>query len=315
MSAFRDKKTSEDDIHIHLILSNRYKKKLLMNLLILGAGWTSTFLIPLCESTHVTYAATTRSGSERTIQFTFDPESDDPIPYKRLPDAHTVLITFPITVKGGSEKLVKLYQQTRQDTGLEPRFIQLGATSLWGDSSRNNPNAKLTKPSITEWYDRHSPIKVNPRGEEENALLALSPETPTTVLNLAGLWGGSRSMRNWVDKVLPTKEVLKYKASLHMIHGLDVARAILAVHLHTQFPAGERWILTDMRVYDWWDLSSAWSVGEGDKKDGPQAAWVRELMREEGVRALPRSPEQLGRALDSREFWEFFGLSPMKRLD
>ena len=28
------------------------------------------------------------------------------------------------------------------------------------------------------------------------------------------------------------------------------------------------------------------------------------------MRALPRSPEMLGRALDSREFWSTFGLSP-----
>ncbi|KAF9260610.1 hypothetical protein L218DRAFT_1002567 [Marasmius fiardii PR-910] len=285
-----------------------------MDLLILGAGWTSTFLIPLCKSKNVTYSATTRSGSDETIPFTFDPESDDPKPYQPLPDAHTVLITFPIAVKGGSEKLVNLYKQTRQDTALEPRFIQLGATTLWGESSRRNPIPKLTKPKY-EWFDRHSPRNDNARGDEEEALLKLSPGTPTTVLDLGGLWGGSRSMRNWVDKVLPSKEVLKYKASLHMVHGLDVARAIIALHQHSKFPAGERWIVTDMRVYDWWDLSSAWSVGEGEKKDGPQAAWVRELMRDEGVRALPRSPEQLGRVLDSREFWEYLQISPMKRMD
>ena len=96
-----------------------------------------------------------------------------------------------------------------------------------------------------------------------------------------------------------------------MIHGDDVARAIVAAHLDFSKSVGQRWMLTDMRVYDWWDLGSAWSID----KNGPQAAWVRELMREEGVRGLPRRPEQMGRALDSREFWEVYGISPLKRLD
>lgn len=34
-----------------------------------------------------------------------------------------------------------------------------------------------------------------------------------------------------------------------MIHGLDVARAILAVHSQFSLAAGSRWIVTDGRVY------------------------------------------------------------------
>lgn len=115
-----------------------------------------------------------------------------------------------------------------------------------------------------------------------------------------------------------------------MIHGIDVARAILAVHSNFSKAIGQRWLLTDGRVYDWWDLASAWGSGPSapaladinsnaasatnpDTEDrGPQAAWVQQLMRETGVRALPRSNETLGRALDSREFWETFGLTPVK---
>jgi hypothetical protein len=148
-----------------------------------------------------------------------------------------------------------------------------------------------------------------------------------------------------------------------MIHGHDVARAILAVHAHPTRATGERWILTDNRVYDWWDLASAWgnarstppkpggrhaakvaaaaaatatttaattattatttTTTTGDKETGaedgprgPQPRWVQELMREHGVRALPRSPETIGRAFDAREFWETFGLQPERaRLD
>lgn len=35
--------------------------------------------------------------------------------------------------------------------------------------------------------------------------------------------------------------------------------------------------------------------------------WVVELMREEGVRALPREKEALGRVLDGRDFCEAIG--------
>ena len=91
-----------------------------------------------------------------------------------------------------------------------------------------------------------------------------------------------------------------------MIHGLDVARAVLAVHEHIDRAAGQRWLLTDGRVYDWWDWASAWGT------EGTQTRWVRELMDEAGVRALPRPPELLGRGMDSREFWNTFGLEPVR---
>jgi len=44
----------------------------------------------------------------------------------------------------------------------------------------------------------------------------------------------------------------------------------------------------------------------------PQLQWIQELMKDEGIKALPRSPEQLGRCYDAREFWEKFGIMPVK---
>jgi hypothetical protein len=149
------------------------------------------------------------------------------------------------------------------------------------------------------------------------------------VLNLAGLWGGQRVVRNWLPRVAPTKDALADKVtdlrpskrvarsligvslqgSLHLIHGLDLARAILAVHSDFSKAAGQRWLLTDGRVYDWWDLGSAW--GTENSSDGP-AVWVRELMQEGDVRVLPRNTELLGRILDSRDFWFEFGLVPLR---
>ena len=109
-----------------------------VDLLILGAGWTSTFLIPLCAARGVTYAATTRTGRDGTIAFEFDPASDDAGPYAALPRAQTVLITFPIYAPGASARLVRLYQQTHPDPeegSSKTAFIQLGSTGIWDVST------------------------------------------------------------------------------------------------------------------------------------------------------------------------------------
>jgi len=282
-----------------------------VDILILGAGWLSTLLIPLCEERGLTYAATTRNGRDGSITFAFDARSDEIEPFRtRLPDASTVLITFPITEPGGPAKLVNLYAASRK-SAIQSRFILLGATNIW------------EKPESTfRWYNRHSTYNPGPRAIAEQELLDLSPNVPTTVLNLAGLWGRSRTMRNWVGKVAGTKDALAKKGSLHMIHGLDVSRAIVAIHANFTKAVGQRWLLTDGRVYDWWDIASAWGARRPDVPDlesnvlDPQARWVRELMRENDIGALPRNVELLSRALDSREFWETFELSLLKpRLD
>ena len=129
------------------------------------------------------------------------------------------------------------------------------------------------------------------------------------------------------------EECLFPKTSVHWMHGEDVARAILAVHDRFAEAIGQRWMLTDVRVYDWWDLAAAWGsedikdegvvvkegkiaskVGPGAK--GPHPRWVRELMNEAGVRTLPRTVDELGKGFDSREFWNTFGLEPiMTRLE
>ena len=324
-----------------------------VEILVLGAGWTSTFVKDICDKNGLSYAGTSRSGRDSTIKFVFDPNSDDLGPYSVLPTAHTVVITFPITEKGAAKRLVTLYAETHGQIGNSvqerTRFIQLGTTSIWDVSVfhifvriisdrliKQGKRLKLDVPISPEhkWCDRHSPVISTPRAEAEEELLSLSPSFPSTVFNLSGLWGGTRSPKNWVGKVAPSKEVLKDKVcnifynpflscrtallqgSLHLIHGEDIARAIVAVHNNFDKAQGQRWILSDGRVYDWWDLASAWgsaptpSISSKDDH-GPQASWVRELMDESDIRALPRNVEMLGRALDSRDFWKTFDLNPV----
>lgn len=123
---------------------------------------------------------------------------------------------------------------------------------------------------------------------------------------------------NWISRVAATKPALAAKSSIHLVHGLDVARSIIAVHLSplsTSVQRGERYLVTDLRVYDWWDLVAAWGLPgkEGAVElAGEQPRWVLELMEEQRIRSLPRTPEELGRALDSTEFWRTFGIMPVR---
>lgn len=295
------------------------------DILILGAGWTATFLIPLLRRHKMTFSATTSDGrtvaGEPTIKFRFDsskPALDQGHLFAPLPQARYVLITFPLKGSEESKVITQAYSTTH---GLQARFIQLGSTGIWKED-----------PSQKPWLDRQSPYdSKDARAVAEDVLRALGG----CVLNLAGLWGGERDPRHWVDRVATTKAAVRGKTSLHMIHGEDVARVIVWLIYRCneedgweKFGKGQRWMVTDGFVYDWWSLFAGWAdtAAQKDKDEeggqdevmmeeyGPsnQAKWVYELLEEEGVRALPRGPERLGRCYDSRELWKTLKIAPLK---
>ncbi|KAF2269779.1 hypothetical protein CC78DRAFT_557706 [Lojkania enalia] len=266
-----------------------------VDILILGAGWTSTFLIPQLDSASIVHAETTTTGRDGTIPFIFDPESSNREPYKQLPSARTVLVTFPLVGLGQSKRITSLYQTVH---GSNNRWIQLGSTEIFNQASDWN-----TEDSV---YD-----KSHARAIAEDELLT---EVGGCVLNLAGLYGGKREPKNWLSRLAKSKEDIAKRKAVHFIHGEDVARAIIAVHRKPS--PGKRWIIADLRVYDWYDLIMSFSAltGEESSVDAEKrlqfGKWVGELMVEENVRALPRSMEQLGRKLDSRGFWKFHEIWP-----
>jgi nucleoside-diphosphate-sugar epimerase len=186
--------------------------------------------------------------------------------------------------------------QTRSSTTVKPNYILFGTTSSF------NP----VNPSMSPWCDRKTidnTANVD-RVAAENRLLELGG----CVLSLAGLFDeGRRHPSNFLDRVAPSKEFLAGKKSVHYIHGRDVARGVLAVA--KDFTAGERWLLTNLRVLDWWDIVSCYWGDE--EKQKTRASWVKDLMLEYGVKGLPRSPELLGRALDSVDFWRRFNTYPI----
>ncbi|KIW07600.1 uncharacterized protein PV09_01551 [Verruconis gallopava] len=263
-----------------------------VELLILGAGWTSKFLIPALNEEKIEYAATTTSGRDNTIPFRFDPESDDKSPFEVLPDTKTVLITFPLRGKGQSLKLSQFYCDTHSNT--EPKFIQLGSTGIFTNKG---------------WSNHKSPYdKADERAIAEDELLSCCS---ATVLNLAGLYDNEiRRPQNWVSRVAKTKADVKGKQSLHLIHGKDVARGIIASHKNFDAVKGQRWILTDLFSYDWWGLLMAWGGTLQDGSDIRQV--IMEAMLENEIKALTRTTGEIGRALDARDFWKTVDAMPQE---
>lgn len=272
-----------------------------VDILILGAGWTSTFLIPLLDRLSIPYKATTTTGRDNTIPFIFDPDSNDLKPYEALPRAKTILVTFPLKGEGQSKKIFQSYFRTHD--GYESNWIQLGSTGIFqGDG----------------WQRYDSPYDTTaPRAIAEDELIGLGG----AVLNLAGLYGGTRNPKNWVRRVVKNKEQLKAKGAIHLVHGDDVAAAVVA--LHKRFVPGERFIVTDRHVYDWWDLIDGWGneleeayvLDKDETEKPPYRQWVAECMQEENVGALPRDIKLLGRVVDSRFFWDQMKTLPTHKLE
>lgn len=211
-----------------------------VDLLILGAGWTSAFLIPLLKKADISYAATTTTGRDGTYKFKFEYDDssevsleDDPEQYAALPNAKTILITFPLKGKNQSKHLVTSYIKNHSSEKSSYQFIQLGSSGIF------------TIENQSLWVTRHSNYnKTNPRAIAEDELLELGG----SVLNLSGLWGGERQPKNWIDRVAATKDQLKGKTSLHLVHGQDVARGIIAVHRKFDSAKGQRFVRRDVRL-------------------------------------------------------------------
>lgn len=294
-------------------MSSHTTRVKVVDVLVLGAGWTSQFLAPLLEKDGITHALTTRTGAPKDfcvgkydpatiVPFAFDPDSTDEEPYAQLPPAHYVIVTFKVEGASAAQKLVETYEKTH--AGSEPpRWILLGSTGAYEGEGL---------------HDYKSDYKHTPRTEAEDYVLQ-NTQGRGAVLCLAGLWGDQRIPSGWVKRVAQTKEKLRQKTSLHLIHGDDVARACVAM---TRNFEPRRWIVTDKQVYDWWALVDGWAddlekqaeAGEAGQKP-EYTKWLAELMHEEGIATLPRDEVKLGRRLDSSRFWEVVDIQPETLLD
>ena len=136
-------------------------------------------------------------------------------PYYTLPRARTILITFPLKGVGQTKRLLQLYWIAHIDPELKTNWIQLGSTGIYKNEG---------------WSAWDSPYDtINDRAIAEDELLECL-QNRACVLNLAGLYGGERQLRHWLPRVARSKEDAAAKGAVHMIHGRDVSRAIIAAH-------------------------------------------------------------------------------------
>ena len=157
-----------------------------VDILILGLGWTSTFLLPQLEKHNppLSHAGTTRDGRDGSTKFEFDPKAIKTAKEQlsQTPLANTVYITFPVRGAEALDVLLNAYSETH--AGSESvRYIILGATTIWkGDG----------------WHDETSPYdEDDARGQAEDQLLKIRGDQ-AVVLDLAGLYGGQRHPRTWL---------------------------------------------------------------------------------------------------------------------
>lgn len=210
-----------------------------MDILLLGSGWISQFVIPLLIEEKISCVYTRRSipSVERAddfVEFSFEPQEQDVRQQMcNLPAASLVVIVFPLRSIKNLQLLVDSYEVC---TGCSPAWLALGSTGLWGKGHCN-----ASSPIIPS----------NERGVAESRLLEMNQENrPTAVLNLAGLYGNQRNPVNFVKKVAETKEKLANKTSVHFVHGKDVSRAIVGMYRSLSDPEkkrtlwGRRWIVT-----------------------------------------------------------------------
>lgn len=113
-----------------------------VDVLILGAGWTAEFLIPLLQERGVSFSATTRDGrvvaGVKTIPFelrrgntkTEEKKTD----WKRVPTARTIVIVLPIEENGVVTDYVEGYEAVH-GREITTGWLQLGSTGAWNDVS------------------------------------------------------------------------------------------------------------------------------------------------------------------------------------
>ncbi|CAO1616424.1 unnamed protein product [Jaminaea pallidilutea] len=292
-----------------------------VDVLLLGSGWTSSFLLPALFANDITFAYTNRSGvkpqglplaGHPPIRWTCPSSGDSRMQWRKsfreFPIARMVVVVMPLKDDIAARELVASYQSFVHEKGGQERtkWCVLSSTGVFGPGQHSS-SSPVSNPT--------------PRSHAEDALAQLA-KSDATILSLAGLYGGStRHPQNWLSKVASDQEKLASKGSLHLLHGKDVARAVLGVW--RQVGNGKvwdsRWIVTDGRVYDWWQLVTQLPQTYAERSQYKQ--WVEALRKQYDVGSLPRSvadahrPEQqlprfLERALSSDEFWKAIGERP-----
>lgn len=209
-----------------------------VSVLLLGSGWTSRFVLPLLKRKGISHACTKRAPSDSDGSHVFPLQVNAALEqsatgFQALPQADIVVFVFPLTSSEMIDGIIGAYEKAKQ---CQPAWLALGSTGGWskGVSTSSTP-----------------PMATNARTQAESHLLSFHKGgRSTAVLNLSGLYGEERRPVNFGRKVANTMDKLEAKTSLHLVHGKDVARAIVGMYEALGDDErrgrmwGRRWIVT-----------------------------------------------------------------------
>ncbi|KAJ2784875.1 hypothetical protein GGI15_002128 [Coemansia interrupta] len=274
----------------------------MIDVLILGRGFVGKYLEELLHTQDISFRSTTTDGRDGTIKWRLpdhQTHADDGNSFAVLPAADTVLVTFPLQGEAPAMYLIHGYldyHATTLNTSIKPRWIYLGSTRPF----KEIPSTRFTKPNISAG---------GPRTEAEELIIKTFNGC---VLNLAGLWGGERIPEGW-SRFYKDKEKLRSRLndrSLHLIHGADVARSILAVIRKRDLPGG-RWLISDKHTYDMLQILIRDPRVRGFLEELIQDdESVRKLLGTDKIDEIKMGESQVTLRIDSSHFWSGFDIEP-----
>lgn len=203
------------------------------SLIILGAGYTASFLLPLAHQRYAQVFATSRDPNrhlaylppEQRLRF----DLTQPETWNHIPTETDLLWCFPAMP-------VELVQQFSNAASLSTRrLVVLGSTSAYDVGS--------TTDYPPPWCDETSPIDlVKPRVQGEEYLRL---HCGAVILRVAGIYGPNRNPIDWIK----TGRVRPSRKYVNLIHVEDLARVCLAALM--QAPPGEIYNVADGTPRTW----------------------------------------------------------------
>jgi hypothetical protein len=114
-----------------------------VDVLLLGSGWTSSFLLPLLHERRISHAYTSRTPRAGSEALTFAVSAEGAASraaWQALPQARCVVIVFPLRSRAAAHAIVESYELAHGATN----WIALGSTGAWGSGAcRGAPETAL----------------------------------------------------------------------------------------------------------------------------------------------------------------------------